>query len=291
MKFKKIFLFLIILILLVNYVSAWNFLGDGVVEVSGTVDTSPNSDFFLDVSKGDVEFHSSIFKFGRSNVGSSEEVIWDGSGDYNFLSSAETLVVVSDDTDDNFYTSGLGARVVIVYGLDNDFNMIQEVVLLNGTTPVITSQSFRRTFRALVVSSGIDSPVSDANQGTISFTSSTSSSLQAQILPSNGQTLMAVYTVPACYDAYVTGVGASVGEGKSLLVKYKFRNAEQDDNGAFSVKYTVDLFEQALSQNLQVPLKVPAKTDVAVTGISASAGTSVSASFGAILVEIEGCVV
>jgi len=244
-----------------------------------------NNNFYLDISRGRIKDVSSVFKFGRHpSVGAAEEVVWDGEGTYIFLEEAKTMNVVSTSIADN--PAGIGASEIVIFGLDQDKKEIQEVITLNGQTPVTTIKEFLRIHRALVLTTGTGLIIGDANIGDISISTSDTAILQAKMLAGNGQTLMAVYTIPAGKTGYVTGIGASTPEGKSCLMKAKIRNGPTSDY-AFTVKYTIDLFEQALIQELVVPLRVPEKTDLAFTASSTAVGTAISASFGIILIDNE----
>ena len=75
----------------------------------------------------------------------------------------------------------------------------------------------------------------NANLGLITLTSSTTVTPQAGIQIHNGQTLMAVYTIPAGYTGFVTGASFSAGEGKQVFFRGKFRNGP-DSTYAFSVR-------------------------------------------------------
>lgn len=240
------------------------------------------NDYMLSISKGEIPGHSTIFKFGfNATVGTTEAVIWDAGGNYIFLDAAETLDIVSDDSQDT--DGGNGAHDVIIYGLDNDFNEITEIINLNGLTPVTTVNSYIRTYRAHILNSGNPSPVGDGNLGTIKFTASTTATLQAQMEPENGQTLMCIYTVPAGKTAYVTGVSFGCGKGKEAVIKGKVRNGI---GGAFSVKYQQLIFESIFYGTLIVPFKVTEKLDVVFTGQDITSGTvECAASFGVIVVD------
>lgn len=243
-------------------------------------------EFYLRVAKGEYNNISSIFKFGRSDsIGSSEEVVWDGDGNYTFLGTAEFLNVVSTSALD-VDQGASGAWNVIIYGLDEDFNEITEEVKLNGTVPVQTTQKFLRTYRALVVQGGNTSAIDGANQGDITFTSEDTTTPQAKIMAHEGQTLMAVYTVPAGKTAYVNGALFSVGEGKDCVFKGKFRNCTTDDC-VFSNKFTIEMFEASQQADFKVPLAIPEKTDMVVTGKNGATTVSASASFGIILIDNE----
>lgn len=244
-----------------------------------------NKDYYLEIAEGNITDTDTVFKFGYNNaVGTTEEVVWDKGGTYTFLTSAETMDIVSNDANDN--SAGTGARTMIVQGLDSDYNEIFDVITLTGTTIVTTPKSYLRVFRAYVVTSGTDSPTQDANEGTITIKGTTTSTLQAQINPREGQTLMCVYTVPAGKTAYITGISFGVGKAKECLFRGKFRNGV---GGAFSVKFSKQLFESAYTGDLKVPLAVPEKIDMCVTAQNTDVSGTVEAdaSWGMILVDNE----
>jgi hypothetical protein len=56
-------------------------------------------------------------------------------------SSAQTFIVVSNSTSNNYSTSS-GLTQVLIYGIDSNYNLVTEVVNLNGTTNVNTSGSY-----------------------------------------------------------------------------------------------------------------------------------------------------
>ena len=179
--------------------------------VNTTGGTSPGTsdiDFFLAVAKGDFTGYSKISKFGRNpGVKSADyESIWDGSNLYPWPTAAETLSVVSDDADDT--SAGTGARTVEIEGLDSSWNVLTETVTMNGLTPVVTTGLFLRVYRARVVTAGS----TGTNEGTITMTNTTSSNVIAQISVDNsgfGQTLMAIYTIPAGKTGYLISLDFS----------------------------------------------------------------------------------
>lgn len=259
-----------------------NSLNVNIKEITEGVSVEEGNDFFLDIARNKFSTLGSNFEFGRNKASSTaEEVIWDGGGNYIFLESADTLDIVSDSVNDTL--AGTGARTLIIFGLDDNFLDINETITLNGTTPVTTVNSFLRTFRALVVTDGNESAVLGSNDGIISMSTTTGATLQARILPNNGQTLMAIYTVSAGKTAYITGISLNVGQGKQCLFRAKFRNCTIDDC-SFSVKYAIDVFENTFFGELKVPLKVPEKTDIIFTSETSGApDVTTTASFGVIL--------
>ena len=53
----------------------------------------------------------------------------------------------------------------------------------------------------------------------------------------------------------------------------------------FSSKYDLILYENSVSQNLKIPLRVPEKTDIVVTGKTDVGTVTCTASFGGYLIE------
>lgn len=240
--------------------------------------------FFVNVARDKIPGVDSEFKFGRSAaITATESVIWDGGGDYTFLDAAEYLNIVSTSTEDDAIT-GAGAKTLVVYGLDANYIAQSELIALDGQVAVQTTKQYLRTFRGLILTAATPTAIGGSNAGDITFTSDDTTTLQAKILTGNGQTLMAVYTVPAGNTGFVTGLSLSTGQGKQVLFKAKFRNGVS--NGfAFSDKFTMDLYQNQFFGTLSIPLKIPEKTDIVMTGITTSGTVSGGASFGIMLIE------
>ena len=253
--------------------------------------------FEFDVAEGINTTKTPLFKYGAGNVTTTETVIWDGGNGYNgFLSSPTTLDVRSTSGLDVFGT-GTGAWTLLVWGLSaTDSTEIFETFQLNGTTTVSGDSSFIRVFRALIVNGGAlaQNAVNGANQGDINIFvdggTSIPSDLMARINEHKGQTLMCIYTVPKGKTLYVTGISGGAGTGSvftlnEATLSYKFRNSTT--NGAFSTKYDLILYENAVSQSLRFPFEVPEMTDIVVTGVASAGNSNVTASFAGYLKDNE----
>jgi len=68
------------------------------------------------------------------------------------LTTSQTVYVASTSTNDN--ATGAGMRVAVISGLDEYFNIIQDVVTLNGQTPVESNIVFSRVFEIIGISFG-----------------------------------------------------------------------------------------------------------------------------------------
>ena len=169
-------------------------------EVSSITRIGTSEPFELQVARGQVAYHESVYKFGNNAaVANVTETIWQQGGLYSYLSAASVLKVSSSSANDT--SAGTGARTVELFGLDGDYNEINEVVTLNGQTAVNTTQSYLRINRMIVRSAGSGG----ANAGVIyAGTGTVTTGVPANIYATiNGdgsnQTLMALWTVPAGY--------------------------------------------------------------------------------------------
>lgn len=235
----------------------------------------PSPHIGLDIATGAITGYVGVHKFGAATIGASEVTIWDGANDYPFPSSASQLDVQSDDVNDT--SDGTGARTVTIQGLDSNWSSIEETLSLNGTTPVITSASFLRVFRAWVNTAGSGSTA--AGEITIENTGV----VIAKILVGNNQTLMCVYTIEAGCTGYTMGAHASVDSGKSVELTFKVRDNSITDS-VFRSKEIIQLYQTNTHTAPFVPTILPEKTDIKIQGLASGAGTAIGVSFNLILV-------
>jgi hypothetical protein len=241
-----------------------------------TVDDIP---FYLAVQQGKVPGYSMVNKFGyNSSIGSGAfETIWETGDDYPWQSTAVTVDVVSDDTNDD--VAGTGARTLRIQGLDGSYNLVEETVDMDGTTTVTTTQTFLRVFRMSVETAG----TSGNNIGNISATYTGGSDVAATITSGNGQTLMCLYTIPAGYTGYLLSL--NVSSGKDQEMDFKFI---QRDNGIANAAFQTKQFLNVRGGQTTVIFNainvIPQKSDIYVSG-KASSTSSASASFDLLLVQ------
>ncbi len=113
-----------------------------------------------------------------------------------FPTAADTMSIVSTSVED---AAGLtGARSITLDGLDANGATQSVEYVLTGTTPVITTETWLRCFRArcsgTVGSTG-------SNVGTITIEHDVSGDVFGRIEPTKGSTFNAVWTVPAEWTA------------------------------------------------------------------------------------------
>lgn len=86
---------------------------------------------------------------------------------YGYITTAQTVTVSSSSGNDA--SGGTGCNAVLVTGIDENWALIEEVVLLNGQTPVSTVAKWHRAFELTGLSYGtnIDSIGDSAAVGTV----------------------------------------------------------------------------------------------------------------------------
>lgn len=118
------------------------------------------------------------------------EIIASFGGTFSRMTSADTLNVVSTSANDA--SGGTGLNSVVIYGIDENRDEQIEVVTLNGTTPVTTSNQWLGVNRvaAFLFGSG------GTNAGTITATATTAGSAQAEMPAGEGVTQQLIFHVP-----------------------------------------------------------------------------------------------
>lgn len=223
--------------------------------------------------------HSSVHKFGyNASIATADtpEDVWDGSLSYPWPSAAAVTTIVSDSADDD--EGGTGAITVRVYGLDANYAEIDEVATLNGIGVVTLDNEYLRVFRAKVLTAGSG----DVNAGNILVKQSTT--VVTQITAGYGQTLMAIYTVPAGKTAYLSHWYATLGKAQTTIAEITLDMREFDS--AWQTKELISLSNSSGDFSLHYPeyRTVSAKTDIRVRVRSVSANdTNVSSGFDLLL--------
>lgn len=243
--------------------------------------------FELQVSRGQISYHNTLFKYGYNpliiNV---NETIWDGGGIYAYPAAAAVMYVSSSNTNDT--SAGTGARTIYIEGLDTNYNVITENVTLNGQTQVATTKSFLRIYRSYVLTAGTGGTnAGDIYIGTTGASSGVpTGTFYAKITAGEAQTLMAVYTVPAGKTFYLNTGTATHGTGTSGGVYMTVRFMTRSFGGVFRTATKIDVVESEITFPFLYPLKLEEKTDIEVRAIcNKNQNNAVSATFEGVLVD------
>lgn len=174
-----------------------------------------------EVARGNVTNTTTWNKWGyNSDIDIGTETVWSVGGTFTPMSTAGTLNVVSSSTADDGDPAGTGANSIILYGVDANYDAQTEVVTLDGTTTVTTSNSWLGVNRASVYLAGSG----QVNAGTISITATTGGAAQTEIPTGEGSSQHAFFFVPASRTAlmdwlYINIIKTSAGAKPEAITK------------------------------------------------------------------------
>jgi len=212
---------------------------------------------YLLAAAGKIERAFTVHNSGfNPSVGTTPQTIWDDGGLYPWIGSASHLTINSTDINDK--AGGTGAQTLYLQGIDANYNLIDEVVKLKGTQPILSSLSYKTIHRMSVPSlfnkNGI--PVQNEAQGTI--TAKVNNIIRAKIIKGNNNALMSIFTVPANYKAFMISMCCGVGKGKEATIQIFTRVY----GGVFRMTQPSYLYQTESRRPFTVPMPINEKTDV-----------------------------
>jgi len=206
--------------------------------------------FDLQVARGQVYGHSVLNIYGyQAAVGTSFVPVWEGNSSYTFPSSAIQMHIVSSVNTGDDKT----ATLILINGLDANYNQISETIKLNGTTTVTTVKSYFR-INSMAVTSG-------APTGNITLKDTSDTTLYAEILAGNGRTLMGIYTVPAGYTFYLSRIDINTSLNANPAGYATYQNYQTTNTGVSSVTVIAPFTNNYHTQRV-MPRAVAEKTDI-----------------------------
>jgi hypothetical protein len=243
------------------------------IYITGNVSTVGGSAqgklWFFQIAQGLIAGHRAVFKAGYnpSIANNTEESLWSHSVIYPWASwgAGGTLSCVSASASDvgTLYITGLKA---------SDWTEVSEQVTMNGTTPVVTTNSFIRI-------NSLSFSGADTNVGEIHVYRN--GTPVGYIGAGEGQGQMAQFSVPAGYTAYILNGNANMGKGNDGFGKFKYRMY----GGSFQTAMTFLLFQSTFDYKFEAPLALPEKSDLDVTMLASVSGTACSCAYSIILIQ------
>lgn len=222
--------------------------------------------FYFQVSRGQVLGHRVVIRSGLNpaiNTGTTVSLT-DNGGLYVFPSAATIMTVSSTSALDT--SAGTGARMVLVSGLDANYNEIFDLVALQGQTPVSTSVPFLRVHNVSVTSVGsTGSAAGDIYIGVGVVTLGVPATVYGRIRVGWNTTQMVQYTVPAGHTAYMTDITGSATA--STTNKYTLMSIRQrlTPTGPFLSGGSVVVSGSVLYLQFDAPRGFAEKTEFDIT--------------------------
>lgn len=149
--------------------------------------------FPLQVARGLVDGYSTVNIYGyQPSVAQTFIPVWENATAYTYPVAATQMHLSG--------TAGDTATILIT-GLDANYAVISELLVLNGATPVTTVKSYLRINQMQVAVGSATNPA-----GAVYLKDLTDTITYAQISAGIGRTQMGLYTVPAGYTFYLQRV-------------------------------------------------------------------------------------
>ena len=247
-------------------------------------------DFYLEVAKGNIPGHSYINKFGHNPaVETGPEDLWSGGGSYAFYPTTAQAMEIVSDSDDDLDITGIGARTVMIFGLDSNWDEISETIELNGQNSVDLNLTYIRIYRAIVVTAGS----SNTNVGNITIEQDGGAGdTGAYIEATDGQTQQAIYTIPRGKTGYfLKGYVGIADDGKTAeTAEFKWKaKANNGVNGAWATKGQISCSTLGSSwwqYEYGVPAgQIPEKTDIKLECTTTTAAMGMVGGFDILMVD------
>jgi len=243
-----------------------------------------NEAFGLQISRGQIQGHSSVLVFGYNpDVDTAEETVWPDGGTVPHPAAASVLKISSSSTDDT--SAGTGARTVYIEGLDGNYNVVSETVTLNGQTAVNTSNSYLYVNGFYVISVGPGGAnAGNINAGTGVVTAGVPAVLYDIIATGYNNRTTGHYCVPAGYTGYMNEGMFSAGQASGATSVTGFLKQHGPD-GILRVGAVTTVNNGSAMFNFEQPYTIPEKNCVGATAIGSAANNAVSSFFSIILVK------
>ena len=246
------------------------------------------SDFLMQVAKGNVPGHTYMAKFGAADGLDTTTPpcdMWEGNVLYSFPTAA-TIDTIS--CGDAAFTAS-----IVVIGLDENWDEVTQVVTLDSQNKVTLSTPLIRSYR-MYNASNIETTASiylyqdDTITGGIP---DNISSVTAVIRGHANQTEMCVYTVPRGYVAFFLQGYVGMGNARNGYATFSWR--ARPFGGVFLTRgraVTGATGDMVFIYRYAVPVPIPEKTDVItrVEGVTVN-DTDVIGGFDLLLVDTEFC--
>lgn len=232
-----------------------------------------NEEFYLQLARGHISNHSFNHKFGAVPAMSTNSTgtVWDVNDTIYPWSAWDTAGTVSVSA---VNASDHGKQITI-QGLDDNYNFQEETITVSSAGATNSTKIFKRLNRGFVVDGS-------TNVADIFVTKGGTTVLK--ITAGKGQTLMAVYTVPADKTGYlIQGVCSIQKSGDAtgdMFVRY-FGQSSFRVGHSFEVEGAGGPYVYKFS----VPLRIPEKSDIDIRTSVRSNNARVTAAFDLILID------
>lgn len=239
----------------------------------------------LAIARGFTKGHRALYKFGYNpDVNGDEETVWSQGGNMTYPTSAVTMFVSSTSANDA--NGGTGANSILIQGLDENYDEIEETVFLNGQTQVATQLAYLRVYRAFVTLAGTGGTAGGIIYvGSSGATGGVPNTTVYSNLSFGNQTQIAAYTVPAGYTLYLDDINFTAAlstANKTATCSFVSRTF---GSNVFRTRFINVLQSNQLITKFEYPQPFTEKTDLECRVITNTTNNAIGASFQGVLVK------
>jgi len=208
----------------------------------------PTEDTNLNIARGLVRGTSVRNIFGYNAAVPKNQFVpgWELAEEYVYPTQNTTVDVVSLSSNDTDVS-------ILISGLDSNYEPLEEVVDLSGTTPTTSNAEFFRINDVITVSGNAE--------GNVNITDTSNSDITyARIRAGDGRNQASIYTVPAGHSLYLSRINAFTSDGTSPK-ETTFRNFITLSNGTV-IRAGQTRFLQEMNIQRTIPFEYGEKTDI-----------------------------
>ena len=255
-------------------------------QITGSAPAGSNKPFYLEVVQGLIPGHAFNHKFGAApSMASGTATVWDVDDtlypwgwegedtlcQWGALGGGGMINVSRNNVADNGF-------IVTVQGLDENYEFAEEEITITGADQT-GSQLFTRVNRAFISDAG------STNAGNIDIEAGAAGGTTvARITAGYGQTLMAVYTIPAGKTGYLIHMACTGSTDTDASGSIRKREFEQD---AFRIQHSFELQLRGGQYDYEfgAPLVFSEKTDIEIRIVNRSNNKRITSAFDILLVD------
>jgi hypothetical protein len=209
----------------------------------------------LNISRGLIKDAEPRNIFGyNSAVGTDYIAAWELNTSYVYPNTALKMTANSSSASDTAVT-------VRVIGLDQNYDVIAENVVINGTSPVNTVNNFFRINDVITIVGNAIGSISLANNNTT----------YARIAANTGKNQASIFTVPRGHEFYLYRIDAFCATATLNNRFLFFRNYTQSPSGVV-LQVAQTTFLETMNIQRRLPFRYTEKTDIQLQ-VKGSAGS------------------
>lgn len=223
-----------------------------------------------------------VWKFGfTADIGATERTIWDGAANTNANVPASSLQLNVSSGDAADTAAGTGARTVQLHGLDVDYKEKNEIITMDGITPVLTTNNYLRMNRMMVLTAGSGGenagPIYAYTGGNSSGVPTDNNLIYSIISVGRNQTLQCNYTIPADRTGMLYEMGVSSFGNASAAATVRLVARPQGAVWQTKNQFIITLNSWTV-RFIASPLAMPAKSDLEVRAVRSSGAQDIDIS-------------